>query len=65
MGGVDREVRQGLKQGSLRGVGEFTIVVSEPLGASGWRCANHSVWAKEVSGLPNNRSVNLNRYTVP
>jgi hypothetical protein len=27
MGGVDREVRQGLKQGSLRAAGEFTIAV--------------------------------------
>jgi hypothetical protein len=35
MGGIDREVRQRLKQGSLRGVGEFTIVVSGALGASG------------------------------
>ena len=35
MGRVDREVRQGLKQRSLRAAGEFTIVVSEALGSSG------------------------------
>jgi hypothetical protein len=29
MGRVDREVRQGLKQGSLRGAGEFTIAVAD------------------------------------
>ena len=35
MGRVDREVRQGLKQGSLRAVGEFTIVVYGRLQSSG------------------------------
>ena len=55
MGRVDREVCQGVKQGSLRGAGEFTIVVSEALGASGLRRANPAVKPEAVFRFPNNR----------